>query len=47
MSSAFPAPAATNPRWDVTDQEKQKFDNFFDKIDARGTGVVQGNVALQ
>ncbi|GAB5589486.1 hypothetical protein Unana1_04386 [Umbelopsis nana] len=47
IASAFPAPAANNVRWDVTDQEKQKFDNFFDKIDSRGTGVVQGNDAVE
>lgn len=46
IASAFPAPAANNVRWDVTDQEKQKFDNFFDKIDSRGTGVVQGIESL-
>jgi epidermal growth factor receptor substrate 15 len=42
IASAFTAPAAANTHWDVTDQEKQKFDNFFDKIDSRGTGFIQG-----
>ncbi|KAI9287615.1 hypothetical protein BC943DRAFT_196135 [Umbelopsis sp. AD052] len=47
IASAFTAPTAANTHWDVTDQEKQKFDNFFDKIDARGTGFIQGNDAVE
>ncbi|KAH8555774.1 hypothetical protein BGW37DRAFT_418319 [Umbelopsis sp. PMI_123] len=47
ISSAFPAPSTANVPWDVTDQEKQKFDNFFDKIDSRGTGFIQGNDAVE
>jgi hypothetical protein len=47
IASALTSPAAANTLWDVTDQEKQKFDNFFDKIDSRGTGFIQGTGATR
>jgi epidermal growth factor receptor substrate 15 len=45
--SPFPTPSAAAPQWDVTDQEKQKYDTYFDRIDSRKTGVIQGNCAYK
>ncbi|KAI7906003.1 uncharacterized protein BX663DRAFT_428252 [Cokeromyces recurvatus] len=34
-------------QWDVTAQEKQQYDIYFDKIDSNKTGVVQGKEAVE
>ncbi|RCI03792.1 hypothetical protein CU098_008867 [Rhizopus stolonifer] len=34
-------------QWDVTAQEKQQFDAYFDKIDSNRTGVIQGKEAVE
>ncbi|KAF8979429.1 hypothetical protein BGZ52_004932 [Haplosporangium bisporale] len=39
-----PAPSAEIP-WDITSEEKAKFDRFFDQLDPSGTGLVGGEDA--
>ncbi|KAI8149556.1 hypothetical protein BJV82DRAFT_504872, partial [Fennellomyces sp. T-0311] len=43
-SIAFSSGSA--PNWDVTPQEKARFDMFFDQIDTKRAGVIQGNEAV-
>lgn len=35
------------PEWDVTAQEKQQFDGFFNKIDSNQQGYIQGKEAVE
>ncbi|KAG1458602.1 hypothetical protein G6F46_007249 [Rhizopus delemar] len=44
-SLAFGAPATQD--WDVTAQEKQQFDTYFDKIDSNHTCYIQGKEAVE
>lgn len=41
-SNSFAAASGTDHSWDVTEQEKQKYDTYFDRIDSNKTGVIQG-----
>ncbi|KAK4520101.1 cytochrome c peroxidase [Mucor velutinosus] len=44
-----PSSAIHDPvqQWDVSAQEKQQFDAYFDKIDSNGAGAIQGKEAVE
>ncbi|KAF9967244.1 hypothetical protein BGZ65_000105, partial [Modicella reniformis] len=44
-SSLFGASSATDVPWEITHEEKARFDRFFDQLDKNGTGVVGGEEA--
>ncbi|KAG0000479.1 hypothetical protein BGZ80_004531 [Entomortierella chlamydospora] len=44
-SSLFGGSSSSDIPWDVTPEEKAKFDRFFDQLDKNGTGVVGGEEA--
>lgn len=47
---AFGSPAPSHEplqQWDVTPQEKQQFDTYFDKIDSQKRGLIQGKEAVE
>ncbi|KAG2180889.1 hypothetical protein INT43_008469 [Umbelopsis isabellina] len=47
-TNSFAAASGTDHSlWDVTEQEKQKYDTYFDRIDSNRTGVIQGNDAVE
>ncbi|KAL1917992.1 uncharacterized protein VTP21DRAFT_3258 [Calcarisporiella thermophila] len=53
--SLFPSSASINanltdfdkPEWDVTSEEKQKYDKLFDNIDTAKSGFISGNDAVK
>ncbi|KAI7819729.1 hypothetical protein BC939DRAFT_459603 [Gamsiella multidivaricata] len=44
-NNLFGGSSSTDVPWDITPEEKVKFDRFFDQLDKSGTGVVGGEEA--
>jgi epidermal growth factor receptor substrate 15 len=45
-SSSLAASNTDHSHWDVTEQERQKYDTYFDRIDSNRTGVIQGTFSV-